>query len=145
MKKHKGKLIICIVAMSLLLLPNVSFAATKTQSLTYTYHDSVIKSWTLGRIRATYTYSYNPTTKRLIDEKSINHSTSNIALGCSFSKVSKKWDWYNTKDANGTGSGTCSWRFGFGVDTSWIKIGNFKDAWMTFRPKGDGSWTSRFS
>ena len=38
-------------------------AATKSQTLTYNYYDSIITSWRVGQNKATYTYSYNTSTK----------------------------------------------------------------------------------
>lgn len=119
-------------------------AATKSQTLTYNYYDSIITSWRVGQIKATYTYSYNTSTKKLINQKSIKHSTSNV-FGTSFTGISKSWDWYNTTQKNGTGRGTCEWSYGIGVNTTWVNIGWFEDEWMSLTCKGNGTWTSQFS
>lgn len=116
---------------------------TKVQSLTTNYYDSIITSWKVGSFKATYTYSYNDSTKKLVDQKSISTSSSGTFI--SYSEITKTWNWYNTSTYKGTGNAEAAWKAGFGVDTTWFKIGDFHYYWMTLTCKGDGSWSSSFS
>lgn len=71
-----------------LVLPASAATKTKSKTLTCRYYDSIITSWQIGQIKATYTYSYNPSTNKLVNQKSINYSTSNV-FGTNFTDISK--------------------------------------------------------
>ena len=144
MKKYLPKILVCltlIFMLSSMLSIGASAKTVKSEKMTYTFRDSLITSIVVGRIRSTYTWTYE--NNKLIDEKSINHTIVNCKIGCSFKDVKKYWAWYNT-GKNGDGRGYTEFTFGIGLSTQWFNLGNFKDYWygMTVRP--NGSWTMHY-
>ncbi|MBQ2775493.1 MAG: hypothetical protein IJF40_06390 [Clostridia bacterium] len=140
--KRIVSLALALLLLTCLLAVPVS-AATVTKQTDFTYHDSIIKSWTVGKITGYYTYSYNPSTKKLINEKSLTYRTSKLAFACKFTDVSKKWDWYNTTDRNGSGCAVFKWRFGVGLTTQWVTIGSYRNDTMMAYVYGNGNFVRR--
>lgn len=145
--KAKKKIVILLASIMMLTCFTVNVGAaekSKTKSLKFVYHDSIIKNWNVGTIKGTFLYTYDTKTKKLVNKKSITYSTYDIAIGSGFYDVSKQWDWYDTKKKNGNGYGVVEWRYGTGIKTSWIEIGSFQNGWMAVQPNGDGTNTYYF-